>query len=543
MKRLQKSIIYSIQIVFICMMCVILTLIFFFSDIEYACKRIYPNGVIFAWILLAFFLLYFFYFAGKCIYRKIFAVDRGKKPANWDRIMVIVTLLLFLAQMYLAYNIYFLTGWDVAGKIIPGAKLLADGDISGFNTQFWEYFSRYPNNIPMVVFYGALLKVNAKIGIWGTQNELMSIITVNCALNALTCFLTCKITKTLLGKKAAIVGFVIAVILIGISPWSVITYSDSLALAFPSMILALYMKKTERPLYKWIKYMAILCLGYLGYCVKPQTLIVVIAIVVIEIVRRMSLPNKRILGRWVLVIMASGVCFGGFKTAADYVFTIQGFERDENRTLDMTHFFMMGQNPDTMGVWSGEDINFSVAHPNTWERHKATIKKGLIRIWDMGFPGYLEFLGAKMRTAYNDGTFAWGCEGGFWKEIYEPKNEVTSPLLREIFYQGGQYYNFWAFGVHGVWLAVLLLIMCNFIFRKNITQKFSDPTLLVMLLSLEGLTLFQLLFEVRARYLYTYVPFFIIFAIMGLKQVIYIIGRIGTRGRSYVKRIINHDNL
>lgn len=55
MKRLQKSIIYSIQIVFICMMCVILTLIFFFSDIEYACKRIYPNGVIFAWILLAFF--------------------------------------------------------------------------------------------------------------------------------------------------------------------------------------------------------------------------------------------------------------------------------------------------------------------------------------------------------------------------------------------------------------------------------------------------------------------------------------------------------
>ena len=243
MKRLQKSIIYSIQIVFICMMCVILTLIFFFSDIEYACKRIYPNGVIFAWTLLVFFLLYFFYFAGTRIYKKIFVADKEKKSANWNRIMVIVTLLLFLVQMYLAYNIYFLTGWDVAGKIIPGAKLLANGDISGFNTQFWEYFSRYPNNIPMVVLYGALLKVNAKIGIWGTQNELMSIITLNCALNALTCFLTCKITKTLLGKKAAIVGFVIAVILIGISPWSVITYSDSLALAFPALILALYMKK------------------------------------------------------------------------------------------------------------------------------------------------------------------------------------------------------------------------------------------------------------------------------------------------------------
>lgn len=528
MKRFQKISFYLMQIIFICMMSIILILNFFFNDIEYACKRAYPNKEIFGWILLLFFLICFLYFAGKYIYRKFGGTDKAKRLPNLDRVAVIVAILLFFVQMYIAYNIYFLTGWDVAGEIIPGAKLLADGDISGFSTQFWEYFSRYPNNIPMIVFYGVLLNLNAKIGIWRTQNELMSIITVNCALNAITCFLTYKITKTLLGKKASIAGFMIVVILIGISPWSVITYSDSLALAFPSMILALYIKKIERPLYKWMKYMAILGLGYLGYCVKPQTLIVVIAIVVVEVIRRLSLANKRMLGRWMLIILASFICLGAFKTAADYVFTIHGFERDENRTLDMTHFFMMGQNPDTKGVWSAEDINFSLAHPNTWERHKATIKKGLTRIWDMGFPGYLEFLGEKTLTAYNDGTFAWGCEGEFWKEIYEPKNEVASPLLREIFYQGGKYYNFWTFGVQGLWLAVLLLVVCNFICRKNVLNKLNDPILLVMMLSLEGLTLFQLLFEVRARYLYTYVPFFIILAVMGMKHVVHIVEKIVT---------------
>ncbi len=38
-----------------------------------------------------------------------------------------------------------------------------------------------------------------------------------------------------------------------------------------------------------------------------------------------------------------------------------------------------------------------------------------------------------------------------------------------------------------------------------------------MLLSVVGLTLFELLFEARARYLFTYVPIYILLALYGLQ--------------------------
>lgn len=142
-------------------MSIVLILNFFFNDIEYACKRAYPNKEIFGWILLLFFLICFLYFAGKYIYRKFWGTDKAKRLPNLDRVAVIVTILLFFVQMYIAYNIYFLTGWDVAGEIIPGAKLLADGDISGFSTQFWEYFSRYPNNCFLQALFPQKCRLNS----------------------------------------------------------------------------------------------------------------------------------------------------------------------------------------------------------------------------------------------------------------------------------------------------------------------------------------------------------------------------------------------
>lgn len=116
-----------------------------------------------------------------------------------DQVIKICSFLLFFYQVYAAYNIYFLTGWDVGGDVIPAARLLASGDIQGFLETSTAYFSRYPNNIPMTSFFAWLLRLNADIGIWGKQDELMSILMVNCLINTLTCFLTYKIIKTLQG--------------------------------------------------------------------------------------------------------------------------------------------------------------------------------------------------------------------------------------------------------------------------------------------------------------------------------------------------------
>ena len=63
-----------------------------------------------------------------------------------------------------------------------------------------------------------------------------------------------------------------------------------------------------------------------------------------------------------------------------------------------------------------------------------------------------------------------------------------------------------------VWMCTLLLSV--FSIRSKGTPKES-----ILMLSIIGLTLFQLLFEARARYLFIYTPIYIILAILGIHNI------------------------
>ena len=63
-----------------------------------------------------------------------------------------------------------------------------------------------------------------------------------------------------------------------------------------------------------------------------------------------------------------------------------------------------------------------------------------------------------------------------------------------------------------VWIAILFLgILSVFLNKKELS---------VIMLAVIGLTVFELLFEPRARYLYTYAPFYIILAVSGIQMII-----------------------
>ena len=64
-----------------------------------------------------------------------------------------------------------------------------------------------------------------------------------------------------------------------------------------------------------------------------------------------------------------------------------------------------------------------------------------------------------------------------------------------------------------IWLAVLFLGTGG-IFYKN------KKELTIVMLAIIGLTIFELIFEARARYLYTYVPLYIILAAAGVQKIV-----------------------
>lgn len=110
--------------------------------------------------------------------------------------------------------------------------------------------------------------------------------------------------------------------------------------------------------------------------------------------------------------------------------------------------------------------------------NKAVAKE---RLHDMGIKGFILHMHRKLLTNYNDGTFCWGGEGSFCAEL------LPEPTFATLFFAGSA---------------------ACFENGKSILE--------LCMLTLIGLTIFEQLFEARARYFFIYIPFFILLVPSGM---------------------------
>lgn len=485
---------------------ILLLILLFASKLDYACKKDFIVNNILLLISFVVFII--------ILYGVKYKVNLKKIVINYDKVVGICCVLLFFVQVYISYNIFFETGWDSGGFIIPAARtLLQHADTSLLNE---TYFSTYPNNLFLVNIYYVILKINDAIGVFYGENQLMAIVVCNCVISSFSCWLVYWIGRKLSGQKYAFIGYLFAVGLIGISPWMVICYSDSFALFIPVFLLAIYLN--EKINY-FLKYLIVFIGGYLGYCIKPQALIVVIAIVIIEIIKRIDNLDKKSLKRGFSVVFVSSMLIIFIATCLDRIYTKEGFDTNSDKSFGLSHFFMMGLDPDRLGVWSGNDVQLSAECADKEERFAKNLEVSKDRLKGFGIWGYFEFLSKKMLTNYNDGTFAWGEEGGFYYLMVENRNTQISGRLKATYYNDGAHFWLYSAFAQGIWLGVILLMAIKSIYDFASKRAKSDFAYLVVKASIVGITIFELMFEARARYLYIYVPIFIILAVLGLEDV------------------------
>jgi len=135
------------------------------------------------------------------------------------------------------------------------------------------------------------------------------------------------------------------------------------------------------------------------------------------------------------------------------------------------------------------------------------------RVSQLGAAGVAKHLVRKTLTNFNDGTFCWAGEGVFYREILEEKDSVLSPLLRSVYYSHtGKAYPIWANFAQTIWMGLLALASCAWLYGK-------DGRLSVIMFSIIGLTIFETVFEARARYLFIFVPLFILLCVAGMSGI------------------------
>ena len=111
---------------------------------------------------------------------------------------------------------------------------------------------------------------------------------------------------------------------------------------------------------------------------------------------------------------------------------------------------------------------------------------------------------------FNDGSFAWGREGDFYQEIFE-KDNLFANALRSYFYHDGDSFNNFLLSRQILWMIVLSLMVSSIFNRKR------DEEVFIQIICI-GIILFNMIFEARARYLFAYVPYFVLLATLSFND-------------------------
>lgn len=135
----------------------------------------------------------------------------------------------------------------------------------------------------------------------------------------------------------------------------------------------------------------------------------------------------------ILVIVTGTMTYLNIRKANDSM----GIKVDREKRFNITHYAMLGWNPESKGVFTIKDENFSGKYEKLKEREKANIEELLRRIKQMGIGGVINQIARKTLTNYNDGTFSGVATFVYIRKEYriEGLNSKLSETLKNIYYE------------------------------------------------------------------------------------------------------------
>lgn len=419
---------------------------------------------------------------------------------NWFLLCWFAALL--IVQLLVARSLWFYPGWDVESVYKAATAIAGGGAIDR------EYFAEYPNNAALSLLLSVPLWITNRLGksVPYTVLVYLSVLCVNLA--CLICMLCVrKLTKS---RAVWLAALALCTLWIAISLIITVPYSDTFAILFPILALYVYLSQRIRPFFKWAL-ISLICV--FGSTIKPTVLIILFAFMLVLGVR--TVVNRRGKAAWKRVlIVAVALIIGaapGFVWKTTAVRYITG-ESNPQQQHSLSHFLMMGLNEDTYGGNSVEDVEYSRSFPTLDERRQANLAVAWERFSGRSFAENLSFFTTKAYKAFGDGTMAQS--KSFLVMEMPARTGWWATLLKRIFYADGQYNAAFQTIQQALWLLILLLMLAA-MFGKSRNNKVTA----VLAVTLMGLGLYLMLFEVWPRYLYLYSPVFVVLAGMGIDTV------------------------
>lgn len=440
-------------------------------------------------------------------------------PRHFALVVVCAVAAIIIWDIILYYEAGFRTDWDVAA--------VANGGAARTPSVLGAKLSRDPNLAFLAGLFGKLRLVGTVLG---SSDPYWVLVAGALASMVLSSILSTYIVKNIMGPLWALVSLVVLTVLVGISPWFFIPYSDQYGMLPICLIAWLYLYYGEKP----VAWGIMATVTAIGYAIKPTTVFIFVSVVVYTAVRAIKkLAHKKERFSYYfryLAFIVVGVVVGWVVVLSVYP-SEQSAPIDTTQGKGMAHFLMMGAREGN-GAFDGRDtaLTLSIADPD--ERTQENLRVFKERIADMGPMGLLAHWTSKTLCNFDNGSFAWTHEGVFYSScqgnggllqrfygIPTAADVSSNPELladREGLEEttcSAPYFRL----CQVLWFAVLEGIAIAGFFRLP-AKKREAITLSAVLVSVMVLGLFLMIFEARARYLIHYLPLFVIGGLWGWKS-------------------------
>lgn len=444
-------------------------------------------------------------------------------PLRRGRLLA-VSLALMAMQTVLVYSYYVHTDWDVQ-QLTGAARAMAEGRPT---QEFQWYFQWNPNNLLLTRLFAAIFFVTGPL--WGLKTALFPLLMLQSAGAAITALMLVQTAMHIWHRKdCALLAYILYLLLVWLSPWWSIPYSDVWGLMLS--VLMLWMATAAPFKREWVRIFTIAAVCALGYYIKPQTLFVALSIVLV----RLAATLRRRRGMKPLLRPAA-IALGGIATgvlAAHLAVAGCGMHLHTSKGQGVSHFLMLGANYQSIGIYSEQDVAFARSFPKKKERRNAELAETAKRYSHLGIGGTLTLWKRKNLLNFSDGTFYWGREGDFYSYVPE-RSGWLARLTRNTFYnrsQQGPWYEGWAAGATTLWFGILVFAMLAALPKrkakkeerkaesKAVTTTGNGQTMDIIFWALLMLTLFHTLCEARARYLFCFLPLFVLAAVGGIRRI------------------------
>ena len=408
------------------------------------------------------------------------------------------------------------------------------------------YYSRYANNLFLTYIFLNIYKFSKVIGIYNGYFLLLFIQSIIFSQGG---YLIYKIADMYFKERYKIYSvctWIIYMIIVGLSPHIVLTYSDGIGMFLSLLLTYIIFKLEDRKILKnkkeiirnrILKTILILFftnLTIISYYIKPQIIIVSIAYGIIKltniilsiikkyIIKLKTIKSKKIVENKnkiqtniyyiiiILLIMLTGYMTYTYIRKAN---NNMGINVDKEKRFNITHYAMLGWNTESKGVFTIKDENFSGKYEKLKDREKANIEELKKRINEMGIGGVINQISRKILTNYNDGTFSGVATFVYIRDEYNIQglDNNLSEFLKNVYYERGKYNQIYTQIMQCLWISILIFNM--FSYNDSKSRKIA-----IIILALIGLFLFETIFEARARYIFVYVPLYIFIGVIGIKN-------------------------